>query len=105
LAANLLTFAIESADVATERASRADLGGLTPLEYWMHFAMSGLRWASVSLALASIPPGAWTTLSTWRPDWNPTWQTGLVAGVVLLGIPVAILHVYLGVRGPRSVRA
>jgi hypothetical protein len=106
------TAAIESADVFTEGDSRADLGGLTPAEYWMHFMMSGLRWAYAALAFAALPDGVWTAPASWewRLPVSATDGAGVLAwGVALGGVPAAAWHVWLarrGATGPaRVVRA
>ena len=105
LAMNLVTLAIESLDVFEEHASRADLGGLTSTEYWMHFMMSGLRWGFVVLTFASQPFEAWHAETAWI--WRvPASVADLVTasgwGVTLLGLPVALLHVGLAMRPARS---
>jgi hypothetical protein len=97
----LVTLLVESFDVLIERESRADLGGLTPAEYWMHFMMSGLRWSSTVLILASIPKSSWTAPSTvsWLfPSFSELF-TSLTWGIALVGIPVAVLHVLLAWQG------
>jgi hypothetical protein len=106
VAANVITLAIESLDVFTEKASRASLGGLTSTEYWMHFLMSGLRWGYVALAFASVDRAAWTAPTSW--SWTPPSPSALLAavpwGIAIVGIPVAILHVLLARAGrPRRV--
>lgn len=100
------TFAIESADVFTERDSRASLGGLSPTEYWMHFAMSGLRWGSTALAFASVPVAAWSapTSLAWRLPTIADPLSIVPPAIALVGIPVAILHVLLALNGsPRRL--
>jgi hypothetical protein len=104
---NVVTLVVESLDVFEERGSRASLGGLTSTEYWMHFLMSGLRWGYVVAVLAAIPAEAWRgpAVLAWRlPDAGDA--TSLIGwSVVLLGIPVALLHVGLDVAGRRALRA
>jgi hypothetical protein len=92
--ANLLTFGIESLDVLGEKQSRANLGGLPSAEYWMHFTMSGLRWAWVALAVAAIPVERWAGASIWTPpaQWNPL--SFLILGIWIGAWPVALLHIY-----------
>jgi hypothetical protein len=104
LIANLATFGIESLDVLGEAESRKNLGGLPPAEYWMHFTMSGLRWAWVSLAVASIPVERWNQASNWTipmvsefqftqlPSTMPE-SLGLLILIILFGsLPIAALH-------------
>ena len=43
LATFFATLGVEIADVLSENESRKQLGGVVPLEYLMHFLMSGLR--------------------------------------------------------------
>ncbi|APJ04060.1 hypothetical protein [Silvanigrella aquatica] len=56
----LLTLVIEFLDVFEENKSRKNLGGLTSLEYSMHFAMSGLRATFTTLILVSKPQQHWS---------------------------------------------
>ena len=96
-----ITLLIESGDVFIERESRASLGGLTSTEYWMHFMMSGLRWSSAVLILASTPTSAWIEDASW--SWTlPSWSNPLgflTWGIALTGVPVALIHVMLGWQG------
>ncbi len=104
LLANLATFGIESLDVLGEAESRKNLGGLPPAEYWMHFTMSGLRWAWVSLAVASIPLERWNQASFWTIPMVSEFQftqlpstvpesLGLLVLIILFGsLPIAALH-------------
>jgi hypothetical protein len=99
LIANLCTFLIESIDVLQEQDSRRNLGGLPPAEYWMHFTMSGLRWAWVSLAMASIPAPLYFGDSFWTGPEKWTVSSILISAILIGSIPIAILHGVLGVRG------
>jgi hypothetical protein len=95
------TLAIESLDVLSEGDSRAKLGGLTPVEYLMHFLMSGLRWASLALAFAAVPAASWTAGASW--EWHAPLASPLVFlawCIGLVAVPVALVHVFLAVRGP-----
>ncbi len=90
---------IEVLDVLCEERSRRTLGGLTSLEYLMHFLMSGLRFGSVLPLLASGP------LQKWHP--SQTALAGRPLGLALLGVClaapgvlIAALHVYLALRPP-----
>ncbi|MBU6153409.1 MAG: hypothetical protein KGP28_03815 [Bdellovibrionales bacterium] len=92
--ANLVTFGVESLDVLGEKKSREPLGGLPSAEYWMHFTMSGLRWAWVSLAAAAVPVSRWSDPWFWHPPsaWSPL---SILNACILIGsVPVAFLHLY-----------
>jgi hypothetical protein len=95
---HVAVFAVESVDVAIEKDSRADLGGLSKAEACLHFAMSGLRWGYVALALGALPTEAWTAptrFSFRAPDLAD--PIGLVPwAVAIAGLPIALLHVALG---------
>ncbi len=98
----LLTFiaslVVEFFDVLCEPASRADLGGLTGLEYLLHFMMAGLRFGAVlPLFVTSIPPD-WALAATSVAP-RPLWflLVGAYIGVPAIGI--AALHVVLLARG------
>ena len=98
---NVATLVIESFDVFEERGSRASLGGLTSTEYWMHFLMSGLRWGYAVLIFAAVPAEAWFASAGWSwrlPSSAMDLMTILPWGVALLGLPVALIHVALGLR-------
>lgn len=100
------TFVIESFDVFTEGDSRRALGGLTPTEYWMHFAMSGLRWGYTALAFASVPLTAWgaPTSFAWIVPGIDDLFSIIPPAIALVGIPVAALHVALAIEGsPRRL--
>ena len=99
----LLLFAasvvIEVLDVLCEERSRRTLGGLTSIEYLMHFLMSGLRFGSVVPLLAGGP------LQLWLP--SQTALAGRPLGLALIGVClaapgvlIAALHVYLALRSP-----
>lgn len=105
-ALSAVTFGIETADVLSENESRERFGGLTPIEYWMHFAMSGFRWGYTALAFAAVPAAAWTADSAWmwRLPAFPDVLSFVPWGVALVGVPVAALHVALAIEGaPRQV--
>ena len=107
VAVNGSAFLIESIDVTSEKTSRRDLGGLTRTEYWMHFAMSGLRWTHVGLAFAIHPASHFSGPASW--EWLPVaWESPLNAlawGAMVLSLPMAALHVALLFRGRALVRA
>jgi hypothetical protein len=72
----------------------------------MHFSMSGLRWGSCALAFASEPASAWLSPTSWAwlvPDLFV--PSGLLPwGIAIVGLPVAGLHVLLGLQGaPRRL--
>jgi hypothetical protein len=50
----------EGLDAASERASRAALGGLGTFEYSLHLALTTLRAAALTAACLSRPAGAWS---------------------------------------------
>lgn len=90
---------IEVLDVLCEERSRRTLGGLTSLEYLMHFLMSGLRFGSVVPILTGGP------LQQWLP--SQTALAGRPLGLALIGlclaapgVLIAALHVYLALRPP-----
>lgn len=98
----LLTFiaslVVEFFDVLCEPASRADLGGLTGLEYLLHFMMAGLRFGAVLPLFVTSIPADWAlaaTSVTPRPLWFLL--VGAYIGVPAIGI--AALHVVLLARG------
>jgi len=104
VALNAALVVVESVDVLEERGSRALLGGLSSVEYWMHFLMSGLRWGYMVAALSLVPAERWTGPAswTWRLPSGPSDILGAaVWGVTLMGVPVALVHLYLGLKGKR----
>ena len=108
VALNAALVAVESVDVLEERGSRAQLGGLSSIEYWMHFLMSGLRWGYMVAALATVPAARWTSPASWswRLPSGPTDILGASAwGVALMGLPVAAIHLHLALKGRRNVRS
>jgi hypothetical protein len=87
-------------DVAIERDSRAQLGGLGTVEYVVHVAVSMLHAGALALVLAARPAAAWSLaappmLDTPMPGFGPALAWNLLPGAVLLGL----LHVWLGLRG------
>lgn len=98
---NLAAFLIESVDVVSEKTSRRAFGGLTRTEYWMHFAMSGLRWMHVALAFATHPSAHWFSTASWvaLPVSSDHPMRLLAWGAVLTSLPMAALHVALLLRG------
>jgi len=51
---------IESWDVLIERCSRSSLGGLTPVEYWIHMMAVTLRIGGMAVLFAARPLAAWS---------------------------------------------
>jgi hypothetical protein len=93
-----ITLLIEFLDVFEEKSSRKRLGGLTSLEYSMHFSMSAIRASYTTLILSWKPFSAWSLKS---PLVLQALQESLLLKtigicVAILGIPVFILHWYLG---------
>lgn len=98
----LLTFVaslvVEFFDVLCEPASRRDLGGLSGLEYLLHFMMAGLRFGAVLPLFVTSLPADWTmsaTAMTPRPLWFLL--VGVYIGVPAIGI--SALHIALLARG------
>ena len=94
----ILTLIIEFYDVFEEKKSRADLGGLTSLEYSMHFGMSGIRAAYTAIVLTQKPLIAWSLGSPFliHETHYPLFVRVIGACVAGLALPIFILHYYLG---------
>jgi hypothetical protein len=94
----LVTLIIEFLDVYEEKKSRAKMGGLTSFEYAMHFGMSGLRATYTALILCQKPILAWSIFSaSLLPNTLLSYPLNIIAlCITLLGIPMFILHFYLG---------
>lgn len=98
---SLASLGIEILDVLCENESRRGLGGLTSIEYLMHFLMSGLRFGFVLPLLLAPPPALWAlreTVLRVRP-------LALLLAGVYIAVPalcIAILHVVLLLRGEAS---
>lgn len=91
LALDLIT---EIVDVLSERASRAQLGGLPSGEYLVHIMLTTLRVTALVLAFAALPPEAWSLNSLAAitpPDFAKLIAMQALPGAVL----VAGLHIYL----------
>ncbi len=89
-------------DVAIERDSRAQLGGLGTAEYMVHVAVSMMHAGTLALVLAARPAAAWSlaappVLDTPMPGFGADLAWNLLPGAVVLGL----LHVWLGLRGRR----
>ena len=93
----LTTVAVEITDVLCEEDSRRDIGGLTSLEYLMHFLMAGLRFGWVVPILFGLPSEAWspaTSSLTFRSLWMLI-AGGWIAGPATI---IAVIHVILALR-------
>lgn len=99
LATFLCSLVVEFFDVLCEPASRRDLGGLTGLEYLLHFMMAGLRFGAVVPLFVTAPTADWLMSATALGP-RPLWflLVGVYIGVPAIGI--AALHVRLLTRHP-----
>lgn len=92
----LVDFAIESWDVLIEGDSRATLGGLTPLESWIHVASITTHVAAVTLVLAAKPAGAWgLSAPSLLPGAWPAIARWTALLLVAGGVGLAGLHLWL----------
>ncbi len=91
------TVAVEVTDVLCEEASRRDLGGLTRIEYLMHFLMAGLRFGWVMPLLFGRPAQVWSLAET-SLGWSPLWLLLVGASIALPAVVIAAIHVVLVVR-------
>jgi hypothetical protein len=86
----LIDLAILSFDVFEEGDSRANLGGLPPLEYYIHIVANGLHFASLALIIAAKPLSAWyfdsPILDRNYPEITTFLAMQLIPGTVLLTI-------------------
>lgn len=100
----IATLIIEFIDVFEEKSSRENLGGLTSLEYSMHFAMSGIRATYTTIILAQKPFLAWSLQNSWIAVYQENLLFTRIIGlcVAFLGIPIFILHYYLGKKYERQ---
>jgi hypothetical protein len=94
----VLLYAVEALDIHSERASRADLGGLSRGELWLHVAAMAARTVATMLALASRPAEAWSLSSPPVLGSYPVWVSSVVGSLVPGAILVAALHVWLAWR-------
>jgi hypothetical protein len=92
-ALSLATFVVEMLDVLCERDSRADLGGLVPSEYAMHFLMSALRAGLVFSFFAGYSPADFAAPSLLAPA--PLWCAIVGWSMAVPGFLVAALHLWL----------
>jgi hypothetical protein len=85
---------VEVRDLREERASRADLGGLSRRELALHVVLVVSRSLSVVLALASRPAAAWSPFAGTSLAAHPAWITNTVGVLVPSAAAVALVHVY-----------
>jgi hypothetical protein len=90
-ALTLATFVVEMVDVLCERSSRADLGGLIPTEYAMHFLMGTLRAGYVGLLFAGVRAADFVAPASLGP--SPVAGVGWM--MVVPGAIVALFHLWL----------
>jgi hypothetical protein len=94
--------ALEAWDVFEEPASRRALGGLSRAEAVLHALLVTLRAASLALAFAARPAGAWGWSAAWQlapPD--PARARFVLYGLLPGAVAVAALHLALA-RRPRA---
>lgn len=91
-----IDFGVEIADVICEKASRADLGGLSPGEYTTHALAITTHVAAFTLALAAKPLAAWhLDAPAFLAAPNPI-PARVIAWVIIGGaIGIAALHMVL----------
>jgi len=87
---------IESWDVLIERCSRSSLGGLTPVEYWIHMMAVTLRIGGMAVLFAARPLAAWSLSAPSVLSGEPPHAVRLVALVLIVGATItAAQHVWL----------
>jgi len=94
------TLAIEVADVLSEHQSRRFIGGLTPVEYLLHFLMAGLR---MGFVIAFFGGRSLDDFAGPAVLGEPLWYVRAV-GLCLLapGLVIAAVHLVLVVTGRRQ---
>lgn len=96
---------VELWDAFVESDSRRELGGLSRAEYLLHVVLTLLRSAAIVLALAARSADAWA----WGAPLALTGTSPIAAAIgtnlVPGAIALAVLHVWLGVRGARAAAA
>ncbi len=94
-------FIVEMMDVVCERASRAQIGGLSTPEYAVHVLAITARVSAFTLAVASRPSDSWRAIGT---SLGPTLLSPPLAVLcwILLGggVAMAAVHVRLSWRTP-----
>lgn len=92
----LVDVGIESWDVLIERDSRASLGGLSPLEYWIHVIAITLRVAGIAVLLALKPVAAWRPDASWLlVEQPPQWVQWTALALIIGGAFTALQHTWL----------
>ena len=93
----LISLIIEYMDVFEENKSRKTIGGLTSLEYSMHFGMSALRSIYTTLILVSKPKEDWfiTGGNIIQNTSSDLYMKYFLYPVILMGLFVAGLHFVL----------
>ncbi|NVI96985.1 hypothetical protein HV824_02455 [Myxococcus sp. AM009] len=90
---------VELFDTFSERDSRAALGGLSSFEYSLHVVLTTLRVGALALALAAVPPEAW---SPWAPSVpgqaHPAFVRAAVEFLLPGAIVAAVVHLWLGCK-------
>jgi hypothetical protein len=89
----LATFGVEMLDVLCERDSRADIGGLIPAEYAMHFLMSALRAGLVFSFFSGFSLADFAAQAALAPV--PLWCAIVGWSMAVPGFLVAALHLWL----------
>lgn len=88
--------AVESWDVLIERASRASLGGLTPIEYLCHVFAVTFRVGGIAVLLASKSAAAWRWSAPSRlPDVAPAAVRWIALALIAGSALTAAQHVWL----------
>ena len=99
----VVDFGVQSWDVLVERGSRATLGGLTPVEYWIHVAAITTHVAAVTLILVTRPDGAWSlSAGTVAPGPWPSLAHWTALAIAPGAVGLGVLH--LGLMHPRFRR-
>lgn len=86
---------VESWDVLIERASRASIGGLSSLEYWIHMMAVSLRIGGMGVLFAARPTSAWSFGAPATLGEPPAFAR--VVALLLIGgaIVTAVQHLWL----------
>jgi hypothetical protein len=90
--------ALEVLDMASERGSRREIGGLGSVEYVLHGALITLRTAALALSLAARPASAYALDAPSVISALPGPWAFLVAQLVPGAVVLAAVHVWLAVR-------
>ncbi|KAB8033370.1 hypothetical protein [Fluviispira multicolorata] len=98
-----VTLIIEFCDVFEEKKSRQALGGLTSLEYSMHFGMAGLRAVFTTLILANKPWFAWSFTGPLLLYNYSNYVRFIGYSIAFVGIPIFILHFMLMLKTKKNI--